>query len=97
MKNLICILDAGTYKPGDPMPELYNQWCEWAEVQRKAGLRQVRCAYCCKYKWPHELAGRIVQTPVFDRRGNRLVLKSRVCLGCEARATAPAKSDEGTG
>ena len=39
-KKLPCIIDSGTYKPGDLPPEGYVQWHEWAHVQYKAGLRQ---------------------------------------------------------
>ena len=33
----------GDYKPGDPPPTGYCDWHEWARIQDKAGLRQVRC------------------------------------------------------
>lgn len=46
----------GDYKPGDPRPEGYMDWHEWARVQTKAGLRQVRCGVCSKWKFPQELS-----------------------------------------
>lgn len=51
---------SGPYQAGDPSPEGYLQWQEWAATQYKAGLRQRRCAGCDLWKFPQELndAGR---------------------------------------
>ena len=38
--GIVCV--AGEYKPGDLPPEGYLEWHEWAEVQRKAGIKQIR-------------------------------------------------------
>jgi hypothetical protein len=46
----------GDYKPGDPPPQGYTAWHEWAEVQANAGLVDVRCCICCKFKFPQELS-----------------------------------------
>jgi len=46
----------GDYKPGDPPPKGYNDWHAWAEVQEKAGLRQVQCSRCSKWNYPQEIA-----------------------------------------
>lgn len=49
---------AGDFKPGDPPPTGYNDWHEWAAVQTKSGLKQVRCGRCSLWKFPQELTGR---------------------------------------
>ena len=45
----------GNYKPGDMPPNGYCEWHEWADVQHKAGLRQVVCDRCLKWKFPQEI------------------------------------------
>jgi hypothetical protein len=42
------------FKPGDPPPGGYLQWHEWARVQYKAGLRQLKCRVCGKWKFPSD-------------------------------------------
>lgn len=44
------------YKPGDPPPGGYLNWHAWAEVQSKAGLKQVKCDRCRLFRFPQELA-----------------------------------------
>jgi len=44
------------YKPGDPPPEGYNAWHEWARVQVKSGLEQTQCPDCGKWRFPQEFA-----------------------------------------
>lgn len=51
---LVCIDVTPTFKPGDPAPEGYNAWHEWAKVQHRAGLRQSICTICCKWRFPQE-------------------------------------------
>jgi hypothetical protein len=46
------------YKPGDLPPEGYLEWHAWAEVQRKAGIRQVQCGVCGLYRTPQELSSK---------------------------------------
>jgi len=46
--------DAGTYQPGDQPPEGYLQWHEWARVQERGGLGQIRCPRCGLYRYPQE-------------------------------------------
>jgi len=53
----IHIDDAGHYEPGDMPPKGYLQWHEWARVQNRAGLKQVRCCRCGKWRFPQEMAG----------------------------------------
>lgn len=41
------------FHPGDPAPERYLQWHEWAKVQHNAGLRQYKCQ-CGLWHFPQE-------------------------------------------
>ena len=52
----MCILEQDKYKPGDLPPTGYLEWHEWAEVQRKAGIKQRQSAKCGLWKTPQELA-----------------------------------------
>ena len=56
-RGLVCLLVMPKYKPGDPAPEGYLQWHEWASVQHKAGLRQRWCPVCGKWFYPQEDCG----------------------------------------
>jgi hypothetical protein len=49
-----CVLVTPIFKVGDPAPEGYLEWCEWAEVQHKAGLRQVQ-RVCGRWHYPFEI------------------------------------------
>jgi len=49
-----CVLIVPHFKKGDPPPEGYLQWHEWAKAQHKAGLRQRLCKSCAKYHFPQE-------------------------------------------
>jgi hypothetical protein len=42
------------YKPGDPRPEGYLNWMEWAKVQHGAGLKQTQCSRCGLWRFPQE-------------------------------------------
>lgn len=42
------------FKKGDPRPEGYMAWQDWALVQDKAGLRQSLCPTCHKWRFPQE-------------------------------------------
>ena len=42
------------FKPGDPEPDGYNARITWANVQLRAGYRQVR-RECGKYHFPFEV------------------------------------------
>jgi hypothetical protein len=50
------------YKPGDPPPVGYLAWHEWAEVQYKAGLRQVACSQCGLWRFPQGLSDKVAGT-----------------------------------
>jgi hypothetical protein len=76
---------SGNYKPGDPPPSGYLKWLEWAEVQHKAGLRQVRCCQCIKFCYPQELSSRVVlQKARRGRSGPEITVKSPICRRCDA-------------
>ena len=53
MSELLCLLIMPYFKPGDLPPDGYLQWHEWAEVQRKAGIKQSPCL-CGKWITPQE-------------------------------------------
>ena len=89
MKPRGCLLAQSTYKPGDQPPEGYLAWHEWAEVQRKAGIRQRECGRCGRWKTPQELSDVVDTTPAKTSRGERIGLSSPVCNAC---AALPAKS-----
>ncbi len=78
------ILDAGSYKPGDLPPEGYCQWHEWAEVQRKAGIKQVMCPRCMRWKTPQELSDQTETTTLYTtKRGGKAITKtSALCTKC---------------
>jgi len=38
-----------------PPPEGYLAWHEWAAMQHRGGLRQLRCATCGLWRFPQEL------------------------------------------
>ena len=82
--KLACILEAGSYQPGDPPPEGYLQWHEWARVQVAARLRQQACPTCSLWKFPQELSTRTIE--VFGsktKHGPRTLIGiARVCLEC---------------
>lgn len=76
---------AGTYKPGDPPPNGYLEWHEWAEVQHKAGLRQVMCGRCGKWRYPQELSGGMDEHEAKSRRGRGVAQRCAVCVDCAGR------------
>lgn len=47
---------AGDFQPGDPCPTGHLDRYEWAEVQRKAGLKQTTCPTCGLWMFPQEFA-----------------------------------------
>lgn len=79
--KLIHMLVQREYKPGDQAPSGYLAWHEWAEVQHKAGLRQVACGRCGKWKYPQDSTV-IDRCTMQSRRGPK-VIASCVCLKCE--------------
>lgn len=63
------------HKKGDPPPTGYLDWHEWADVQHKAGLRQVQCGVCGLWRFPQELSVKVK-------------CSSPVCLACDEAADA---------
>lgn len=91
--NVACLLTGGDYKPGDPAPDGYVQWHEWAEVQYKSGLRQKACPTCGLWRFPQEFSSESVEWESFyiDRKTakKQVVQQSEhKCLKC---ATGEAK------
>lgn len=70
------------YKPGDQPPDGYLAWHEWAEVQRKAGIKQSQCGKCGKWKTPQELSQASIAAKATDRRGRAVVEWRRICNKC---------------
>ena len=52
--GIVCVQPK--FKAGDPAPEGYLAWHDWAEVQHKAGMRQKRCGCCGKWKFQQEMS-----------------------------------------
>ena len=74
------------FKPGDMPPKGYLDWHEWAEVQHKAGLRQVSCAICGKWRYPQELSNKTVDWTGVDNRGRKHEQTDAVCKACDRQA-----------
>ncbi len=72
------------YKPGDPAPEGYLAWHEWAEIQAKSGLRQQQCGFCMRWWFPQQLTGLVLKSILQSRRGP-VAVESAVCLACARR------------
>lgn len=81
------------YKPGDLPPEGYLAWHEWAEVQRKAGIRQRQCPGCGLWRTPQELSTREITWEATiksgKRRGERVRLSDFLCTKCAEKEPAP--------
>ncbi len=73
---------AGDYMPGDPQPDGYLDWHEWARVQSRAGLRQVRCPTCSLFRFPQELSDVLVTSMVRKSLGTEYAVTSRQCFEC---------------
>jgi hypothetical protein len=80
--QLIHLTAQRTYKPGDLPPEGYLAWHEWAEVQRKAGIKQKQCATCGRWKTPQELSVQVLELTAKDRRGRTVKQSGPVCSKC---------------
>lgn len=71
------------FAPGDPPPSGYLAWHEWAEVQTNAGLEQVRCCRCSRFKFPQELSERLIECRHTDCAGASHTEMAPLCLGCD--------------
>lgn len=63
------------YKPGDMPPVGYLAWHEWAEVQRKAGVKQVACSGCGLWRTPQELSDKVTTATLYTKKGKAMVNK----------------------
>ncbi len=86
------------FKPGDLPPEGYLDWHEWAEVQRKAGIKQEECASCGKWKTPQELSGRVVESGGKTARGKTargkvVTWRNPICTKCSERMPGPVTGE----
>lgn len=79
------ILVMPTYNPGDLPPEGYLQWHEWAEVQRKAKIKQVECPTCAKWRTPQELSTLVIKWTVQNRLGQTFERSAFRCAECFER------------
>ena len=80
--NVQAIVDlVPAFKPGDPRPKGYMAFFEWAEVQHKAGLKQVQCGKCNRWNFPQELSGETVQVVIRKAKYHRRATLP-VCLKC---------------
>ena len=82
MNKVACVLEQATYAPGDLPPEGYLEWHEWAEVQHKAGIKQVQCGHCGLWQTPQELSTEVIEYQTKDRRGKAVTVRSPVCSKC---------------
>ena len=70
------------YKPGDQAPRGFLDWQAWADVQHKAGLRQVECGRCGKWKFPQQISDEVDTCALIDRIGMFDEATSPVCTKC---------------
>ena len=81
---------AGEYKPGDMPPEGYLDWMEWANVQQKAGVKQVKCCCCGLWKTPQELSGKTKEWSEYRTKRDAMAKTNpikkvgAICLKCAA-------------
>lgn len=80
------------YKPGDLPPDGYLQWHEWAEVQRKAGIKQVVCPSCGLWRTPQELSTHEMRWTVMNGRGEPIDQSAFQCSKCFEKAAAKLES-----
>lgn len=81
--GIVCV--SREFKPGDMPPGNagYNEWCEWAEVQYNAGLKQQPCGVCGRYSFPQELSNRVITTEATTSKGDTVYTTAVVCKKCE--------------
>ena len=91
--RLACLLVQEDYKPGDPAPEGYLAWHEWAEAQHKAGLRQKQCGKCGLWRYPQELSEEFVKWDAATSRGRKVKQMAPVCLKCAPKAAQPVEGE----
>ena len=84
--KIACILAQKEYKPGDMPPDDsdYLGWHEWADVQRKAAIKQVQCCHCCRWKTPQELSEKTHKWTAQSRKGP-VQMTSPICSKCSEK------------
>ena len=75
---------AKNFSAGDMPPSGYLDHEEWWWVQKKAGLKQVKCN-CGKYCFPQELSGIAKVTTSANKKGEAIEVTKPVCLECYKR------------
>lgn len=86
LRHFAHVLVMPDYKPGDLPPEGYLQWHEWAEIQRKAGIKQRQCPTCGLWQTPQELSTLEVQWTLKDRKGHSIKQSAFQCAKCFEKA-----------
>jgi hypothetical protein len=81
-------VSGGPYKAGDPAPHGYIDRQEWADIQAKAGLKQVRCNRCSRWNFPQQLARKVCEVS-----GVRVP----ICLECDAMLAARERKESSNG
>ncbi len=83
LRGIICYTPE--FKAGDPRPEGYNAFYEWAEVQHKAGLRQKRCGRCGKWNFPQEMSDKTIESRHSKTKwGPEIITQVPMCKSCES-------------
>ena len=77
------------FKVGDPPPDGYSEWFEWAEVHQKAGLKQKPCSTCGKWKYPHEIHSKPI-AQMMNSRGKKVDVETVLCVTCASTAKESA-------
>lgn len=76
------------FEAGDQPPpkHAYTDWHAWAEVQHKAGLRQVECGKCGLWKYPQELSDKTIKHTLYKNKKmtKPVHVETRVCNDCAA-------------
>lgn len=98
--KVACMLEQDTYKPGDLPPEGYLAWHEWAEVQRKAGIKQSQCGKCGLWRTPQELSGKTTEYTGTTQGGQKVRIVGVLCNACadlppNAQHNRPASAGPG--
>ena len=70
------------FSAGDMPPSGHLDHEEWWHVQKKAGLKQVKCG-CGKYCFPQELSGTTKVFTATNKKGKTVEVP--VCLECYKR------------
>lgn len=91
---MICLLVQPTFKPGDLPPDGYLAWHEWADVQRKAGIRQVECGVCGLWRTPQELSDQERTFTGRTRSGQAIERRLPVCAKCAGNDHRRYSEDE---